>query len=104
MFPVPGKRASIYGGTCSVRARDFVARPGVVRMRLIPAGPLTGLQEVPTYELPPAVLAKRRNNRGFEGIAATADGILYAAVQRPLNNPNRAAADASQNIRLVAIN
>lgn len=82
----------------------MVDRDGVVRMRLIPAGTLTGLEQVPTYELLPAVLAKRRNNRGFEGIAATADGILYAAVQRPLNNPNRATADASQNIRLVAIN
>jgi hypothetical protein len=82
----------------------MVDRDGVVRMRLIPAGTLTGLEQVPTYELLPAVLAKRRNNRGFEGIAATSDGILYAAVQRPLNNPNRAAADASQNIRLVAIN
>jgi hypothetical protein len=50
------------------------------------------------------VLAKRRNNRGLEGIAASSDGILYAIMQRPANNPNRAAADANGNVRLVAIN
>jgi hypothetical protein len=82
----------------------MIAPNGKVQMRLIPAGTLTGFEQVPTYDVLPAVLAKRRNNRGFEGIAAAADGILYAAVQRPLNNPNRATADASQNVRLVAIN
>jgi hypothetical protein len=82
----------------------MVSLSGQVQMRLIPAGTLTGLEQVPTYDVLPAVLAKRRNNRGFEGIAAASNGILYAAVQRPLNNPNRATADASQNVRLVAIN
>ena len=82
----------------------MVAPNGRVQLRLIPAGTLTGAEQVPTFEVLPAVLAKRRNNRGFEGIAAAADGILYAIVQRPLNNPNRAAADANGNGRLVAIN
>ena len=77
---------------------------GKVQLRLVPAGTLTGLEQVPTYDVLPGVLAKRRNNRGFEGIAASPDGILYAIVQRPLNNPNRAAADANGNGRLVAIN
>lgn len=81
-----------------------VARNGRVLFRLIPAGTLTGAEQVPTFDVLPAVLAKRRNNRGFEGIAASADGFIYAIVQRPLNNPNRAAADANGNIRLVAIN
>jgi hypothetical protein len=82
----------------------MVAPNGQVQLRLVPAGTLTGLERVPTYDVLPAVLTKRRNNRGFEGIAASADGTLYAAVQRPLNNPSRAVADASQNVRLVAIN
>jgi len=51
----------------------------------------------------PGVLAKRRNNRGLEGITAAADGILYSVMQRPLNNPNRTAADANGNGRLLAI-
>ncbi len=82
----------------------LVAPNGKVQLRLVPAGTLTGLEQVPTYDLLPGVLAKRRNNRGFEGIAASPDGILYAIMQRPLNNPNRAAADANGNGRLVAIN
>ncbi len=81
-----------------------VARNGRVLFRLVPAGTLTGAEQVPTFDVLPGVLAKRRNNRGFEGIAASADGMIYAIVQRPLNNPNRAAADANGNIRLVAIN
>jgi hypothetical protein len=82
----------------------MVAANGKVQLRLVPAGTLTGLEQVPTYDVLPAVLAKRRNNRGFEGVAVASDGVLYAAVQRPLNNPNRATADASQNVRIVAIN
>ncbi len=82
----------------------MIAPNGQVQMRLVPAGTLTGLEVVPTYEVLPGVLAKRRNNRGLEGIAAASDGILYAVMQRPLNNPNRTAADANGNARLVAIN
>jgi hypothetical protein len=82
----------------------MLGRNGRVIMRLVPAGTRTGKEIVPTYDVLPGVLAKRRNNRGFEGIAAASDGILYAIVQRPLNNPNRAAADLNGNARLVAIN
>ncbi len=81
----------------------MIAPNGNVQMRLVPAGTLTGVEEVPTYDVLPGVLAKRRNNRGLEGIAASSDGILYAVMQRPLNNPNRAAADANGNVRVVAI-
>jgi hypothetical protein len=76
---------------------------GKVQMRLVPAGTLTGLEQVPTYDVLPGVLSKRRNNRGLEGIAASSDGILYAVMQRPLNNPNRAAADANGIVRIIAI-
>ena len=58
---------------------------------------------MPTYDVLPGYMAKRRNNRGKEAIAASADGILSAILQRPLNNPNRAAADANGNVRIVAI-
>ena len=76
---------------------------GQVKLRLVPAGTEVGTEIVPTYPVLPGVLAKRRNNRGLEGITASSDGILYAIMQRPLNNPNRAAADANGNVRLVAI-
>jgi hypothetical protein len=82
----------------------MVAPNGKVQLRLVPAGTLTGVEQVPTFDVLPGVLAKRRNNRGLEGIAAASDGILYAVMQRPLNNPNRAAADANGNVRIVAIN
>lgn len=82
----------------------MVSPSGTVLTRLIPAGTLTGTEQVPTYDILPAVLAKRRNNRGLEGIAASSDGILYSVMQRPLNNPNRAAADANGNVRILAIN
>jgi hypothetical protein len=82
----------------------MVAPNGKVQLRLVPAGTLTGFEQVPTLDVLPAVLAKRRNNRGFEGIAASAEGILYAITQRPLNNPNRSAADANGNARIVALN
>ena len=42
----------------------------------------------------PAVLAQRRQNRGFEGIALQ-DGKLYAFVQSPLRNPARSATPRS---------
>jgi hypothetical protein len=82
----------------------LIAPNGKVQLRLVPAGTLTGLEQVPTYDVLPSVLAKRRNNRGLEGIAADANGILYSIMQRPLSNPNRAAGDANGNVRLVAIN
>ncbi|MCI0746527.1 MAG: esterase-like activity of phytase family protein [Verrucomicrobia subdivision 3 bacterium] len=82
----------------------MVAANGKVQMRLVPAGTLTGAEQVPTYDVLPGVLAKRRNNRGLEGIAASSDGILYAIMQRPLNNPNRTAADANGNVRILVIN
>ena len=82
----------------------MISPNGTVQMRLVPAGTVTGVEEVPTYGVLPGILAKRRNNRGLEGITAAADGTLYAVMQRPLNNPNRAAADANGNGRLIAIN
>ena len=55
---------------------------GKVQLRLIPAGTLTGVEEVPTYDVLPGILAKRRNNRGLEGIAAASDGTLYAIIEQ----------------------
>jgi Esterase-like activity of phytase len=47
-----------------------VARNGRVLFHLVPAGTLTGAEQVPIFDVLPAVLAKRRNNRGFEATAA----------------------------------
>lgn len=80
-----------------------VARNGRVVMRLVPVGTRTGVETVPTFDVLPKVLSKRRSNRGFEGIAVSDDGFLYAILQRPLNNPNRTAADANGNLRILSI-
>lgn len=49
------------------------------------------------------LLGKRRANRGFEGIAYTPNGKIFAMVQSPLNNPTAAAGSASRIHRLVEL-
>jgi len=70
----------------------------------VPEGTLTGAEKIPTFDVLPGILTKRRNNRGLEGIAATSDGMIYAVMQRPLNNPSQTIGNASRNARIVAIN
>ncbi len=60
-------------------------------------------EAIPTYDILPAVLQKRVNNRGMEGIAFAND-CIYAIVQRPLANPTKAVSEASCNLRLVEVN
>lgn len=79
-------------------------RGGYVLLRLVPQGTLTGAEKIRTFDVLPGILTKRRNNRGLEGIAATSDGMLYAVMQRPLNNPSQTVGNASRNARILAIN
>ncbi|MEZ5462945.1 esterase-like activity of phytase family protein [Dokdonella sp.] len=80
---------------------------GALLARYVPAGTAAlGGQPVGTYGLEtlPAEYSTRRANRGFEGMALDTDaGILYAFIQTPLANPNRAASDASKVIRMLGI-
>lgn len=93
----------------------MVSPEGVVQMRLVPKGMLTGDEVIPTYDILPKVLSKRIDNRGMEGIAATANGRVYAIVQRPLANPSKLISNGgldklgntippSCNLRLVEVN
>lgn len=81
---------------------------GQLLNRYVPDG--TGAlanRPVGTYgeETLPAEYSNRRRNRGFEAIALDSDaGILYAFIQTPLSNPDRAAGDASSVIRMLGIN
>jgi len=81
----------------------MISPDGTVQLRLVPEGTLTGAEQVPTYDVLPGILSKRRNNRGFEGLAAASNGVLYSIMQRPLNNPSQTQANLNGNVRLVAI-
>jgi len=50
-----------------------------------------------------SVLAKRRPNRGFEGIACTPSGKVYAILQAPIYNPNKAAGESTRLHRILEI-
>ncbi len=53
----------------------------------------------------PEAYNNRRRNRGFEAMALDTDqSILYAFIQTPLSNPDRATGNASTVIRVIGIN
>ncbi|AOY80277.1 choice-of-anchor I family protein [Moorena producens JHB] len=52
----------------------------------------------------PEEYANRRRNRGFEAVALDPDdNILYAFIQTPLQNPDRATSNSSDVIRILGI-
>ena len=82
---------------------------GVLVKRYVPIGTAAAAgKPAGTYgiEALPAVLAQRRQNRGFEAVAIDS-GKIYAFVQSPLRNPaslSNAALNAMKNIRVVEFN
>lgn len=82
----------------------MIAPDGTVLLRLVPKGCLAGTEEVPTYDILPAVLTNRVNNRGMEGITFAPNGCLYGIMQRPLANPTKKVSEASRNLRIVEVN
>ncbi|MEL6273959.1 MAG: choice-of-anchor I family protein, partial [Bacteroidota bacterium] len=82
---------------------------GTLVDRFVPAGTSllgTTPQPVGTYgtETLPAVYARRRANRGFEGMALnTDDGLLYAFIQSPVENPDNSVRNNSDVIRVLAV-
>jgi hypothetical protein len=82
---------------------------GVLVQRYVPIGTAAAAgQPAGTYgvEVLPAVLAQRRQNRGFEAIAWD-NGRIYAFVQSPLRNPvslSNGALNAMTNVRIVEFN
>ncbi|HEX8467456.1 MAG TPA: esterase-like activity of phytase family protein [Allosphingosinicella sp.] len=74
---------------------------GRVLKRLVPEG--AGLEgaDYPVEERLPAIAARRRINRGFEGIALSPDGRwLYLAFQSPLAHPDERAHEQARHVRL----
>ncbi|MGB7415007.1 MAG: esterase-like activity of phytase family protein, partial [Thermosynechococcaceae cyanobacterium] len=80
---------------------------GVLLNRFVPDGTAALVGEAAgtfgTETLPDAYI-NRRSNRGFEAVALDSEaGILYAFIQTPLANPDRAASDSSDVIRILGI-
>jgi hypothetical protein len=79
---------------------------GILIDRFVPIGTAAAAGQEDGYygtEVLPAVIAQRRQNRGFEGIALYG-GKIYAFVQSPARNPvsaSNGSLNALQNVRLV---
>lgn len=80
-----------------------VAADGTVLERVVPVGVKALLPGVtyPVTEGLPAVVFKRKLNRGIENMTISPDGkTLYFALQSPLANPDASAYKQSRNVRL----
>lgn len=64
--------------------------------------PITGYDATDGVGIPALFGAKRKLNRGFEGLTASPnERKLYLALQSPLRNPDNATGDASRNTRIL---
>lgn len=76
---------------------------GKVLKRYIPAGLRLQGTGYPIMAALPAIFARRKVNRGFEGLTLSPDEkTVYAVMQSPLFNPTRSVGKASRNVRLLA--
>jgi Esterase-like activity of phytase len=79
-----------------------VDRTGKVLKRYVPEGLKLEGTDYPVAAVLPAIYAKRKINRGFEGLALSSDQkTLYAVLQSPLLNPDKKTGEASRNTRLM---
>ncbi|MFM8494239.1 MAG: esterase-like activity of phytase family protein [Planctomycetia bacterium] len=79
-----------------------VSAEGRVLERHVPAGvELTGADTTVITDIP-AAYGDRRDNRGFEGLALSADAKhLFVLLQSPLDHPQKKAASKTGNVRLL---
>ncbi|GIW09189.1 MAG: hypothetical protein KatS3mg061_0246 [Dehalococcoidia bacterium] len=81
-----------------------VSAEGVVQRRLVPQGVKLPQADYLVEETLPAIYARRKSNRGFEGLAISRDEqTLYLALQSPLSNPTRAVGEQSRQTRILAV-
>jgi hypothetical protein len=79
-----------------------VDRTGKVLNRYIPEDISLQDTDYPITKVLPAIYGKRKINRGFEGIALSADEkTVYLVLQSPLLNPDRKTGDLSRNTRVL---
>ena len=80
-----------------------VDRKGRVLKRYIPGGQNLAGADYPVMDVLPEVYGRRQYNRGFEGLALSADAsTLYLALQSPLAAPDKRTAKSSRNTRILA--
>lgn len=76
---------------------------GKVLKRYVPAGIRLEGTDYDVAPALPAILGKRKINRGFEGLALSGDEkTLYLALQSPLLNPDKKTGDVSRQTRILA--
>jgi len=75
---------------------------GVVIKRYTPYANLPGVQSVDVQI--DTVFKYRKNNRGFEGIAITPNGKIYAIIQSPVLYPNKSVGEGTRVHRILEIN
>jgi hypothetical protein len=81
-----------------------VDRDGVIQARYMPVGARLDAPGQNIQEVLPSELLKRKENRGFEGIAISPTGDhLFAIMQSPLSNPNEKAGEASRTVRIISL-
>jgi hypothetical protein len=82
-----------------------VAADGRVIGRFVPEGLNLGAAvSYPVIDTLPGILARRKINRGFEGLTISPDHhTLYVVVQSPLFNPNSTVGNASRQTRILGV-
>ncbi|MGX2997348.1 esterase-like activity of phytase family protein [Streptomyces sp. JNUCC 64] len=78
-----------------------VSARGKVLARYVPEGLKLRGADYPVIEALPSILLNRKQNRGFEALTVLPGGDLVIAVQSPLLVPDKAAGEASRNLRLL---
>ncbi|WP_445400863.1 esterase-like activity of phytase family protein [Streptomyces sp. LE64] len=78
-----------------------VSARGEVLTRYVPEGLRLQGADYPVVEALPSILLNRKQNRGFEALTVLPGGDLVIAVQSPLLVPDKAAGEASRNLRLL---
>lgn len=75
---------------------------GHVLERIVPVNSQLSGTGYPVTKSLPEIFNKRRQNRGFEGLAISPDdSTLFLALQSPLENPNKTIGRASRNTRIL---
>lgn len=79
-----------------------VSAEGRVLERFVPEGTRLDGADCDVHDVLPAAYAQRRDNRGFESIAASPDGRrLFTMLQSPLDNGKAKDVDKAGNVRLL---